>query len=184
MSRQPHSPTPSRPAHGGPTRGPTHGDTQPQPHRSRRRTALAAAVLLVLVPLAAACGSEKAGGEQPGSGAVRAEQPVTGVWWNVDSVTVGGVVHRAPPGAHVEIEDGKAAGNYGCNHFTAKAAVTGDSVRFSNARSTRMACEEQPMAFERTLAGTLADGTLTAEVDGATLTLATADGDQVRLTRK
>ncbi|MDX5567593.1 META domain-containing protein [Streptomyces sp. ID05-04B] len=162
MSRQRHSPT--------------------HAHPYRRRTALTAAVLLV--PLAAACGGEKAGGEQPGSGEVRAEQPVTGVRWNVDSVTVDGAVQRAPSGAYVEIEDGKAAGNYGCNHFTAKAAVQGDRVRFSDARSTRMACEKQPMAFERTLAGTLADGTLTAEVDGATLTLGTADGDQVRLTRK
>ncbi|MCX5265987.1 META domain-containing protein [Streptomyces sp. NBC_00199] len=157
----------------------THSPTHAHPYR--RRTALAAALLLV--PLAAACGGEKAG-DQPGSGEVRAEQPVTGVRWNVDSVSVDGAVQQAPSGAYVEIEDGRATGNYGCNHFTAKAAVQGDRVRFSEARSTRMACEKQPMAFERTLAATLADGTLTAEVDGATLTLGTADGDQVRLTGK
>ncbi|WP_307164160.1 META domain-containing protein [Streptomyces rishiriensis] len=138
---------------------------------------------LLLIPLAAACGSEKAG-ERPGSGAVSAEQPLTGVRWNVDSVTVDGTTHRAPAGAHVEIQDGRAAGSYGCNNFTAKAAVEGDSVRFSDARSTRMACAAQPMDFERTLAGTLAEGALSTEVDGTTLTLATADGDQVLLTRK
>ncbi|MFD9394294.1 META domain-containing protein [Streptomyces sp. NPDC060000] len=141
--------------------------------------ALTAAVLLV--PLAAACGSGKADGEQPGSGAVSAEQPVTGVRWNVDSVTVDGTTHRAPSGAHVEIEDGRAAGSYGCNNFTARAAVEGDSIRFSDARSTRMACPGRPMDFERALAGTLTDGTLHTEVKGTTLTLATADGDQVRL---
>ncbi|KQX62546.1 MULTISPECIES: META domain-containing protein [unclassified Streptomyces] len=151
-------------------------------HTYRRRLTLTAAVLLL--PLAAACGSEQADGERPGSGAVSAEQPVTGVRWNVDSVTVDGTTHRAPAGAHVEIRDGKAAGSYGCNNFTAKAAVEGDSVRFSDARSTRMACADQPMDFERTLAGTLAEGALSAEVDGSTLTLATADGDQVLLTRK
>ncbi|WP_314223000.1 META domain-containing protein [Streptomyces zaehneri] len=151
-------------------------------HTYTQRLTLTAAVLLI--PLAAACGSEQAGGEQPGSGAVSAEQPVTGVRWNVDSVTVDGATHRAPAGAHVEIRDGKAAGSYGCNNFTAKAAVEGDSIRFSDARSTRMACADQPMDFERTLAGTLAEGALSTEVDGATLTLATADGDQVLLTRK
>jgi heat shock protein HslJ len=140
----------------------------------------------VLVPLAAACGGEKADGEQPGSGAVSAEQPVTGVRWNVDSVTVDGTTHRAPAGAHVEIEDGKAAGNYGCNNFTAKVVVEGDSIRFTDSRSTRMACTGRPTAmdFERTLAGTLAEGALTTEVKGTTLTLATAAGDQVRLTTK
>lgn len=172
MSRQRHDPTAPHP----------HGETQRHPHPYRRRTALTAAVLLV--PLAAACGGGGAGGERPGSGEVRVEQPVSGVRWNVESVTVGGAVQQAPSGAYVEIEDGRATGNYGCNHFTAKAAVQGDRVRFSDARSTRMACERQPMAFERALAATLADGTLTAEVDGATLTLGTAHGDHVRLTRK
>jgi heat shock protein HslJ len=151
-------------------------------YRYKQRTMLTA--VAVLIPLAAACGGEKADGEQPGSAAVSAEQPVTGVRWNVDSVTVDGTTHRAPAGAHVEIEDGKAAGNYGCNNFTAKAAVEGDRIRFSDARATRMACTDQPMAFERMLAGTLTQGALTTDVKGATLTLATADGDQVRLTRK
>ncbi|MER6558308.1 META domain-containing protein [Streptomyces sp. NPDC001027] len=177
MSRQSHAPTDPHPHLHGDTH--PHGDTRRHPYR--RRTALTAAVLLL--PLAAACGGGKAGGERPGSAEVRVEQPVTGVRWNVESVTVGGAVQEAPAGAYVEVEDGRATGDYGCNHFTAKAAVQGDRVRFSDARSTRMACGKQPMAFERTLAATLADGTLTAEVDGATLTLGTADGDQVRLTR-
>ncbi|MFI1505258.1 META domain-containing protein [Streptomyces sp. NPDC020597] len=176
MSRQRHDPTDPHP-HPHP-----HGESHRHPHPYRRRTALTAAVLLV--PLAAACGGGSAGGERPGSGEVRVEQPVTGVRWSVESVTVGGALQQAPSGAYVEIEDGRATGDYGCNHFTAKAAVEGDRVRFSDARSTRMACEKQRMAFERTLAGTLADGTLTAEVDGATLTLGTADGDHVRLTGK
>ncbi|MEU5242716.1 META domain-containing protein [Streptomyces asoensis] len=150
-------------------------------HPYRRRTALTAAALLV--PLAAACGTERADGEQPGSGAVSAEQPVTGVRWSVDSVTVDGTTRRAPAGAHVEIEDGKAAGSYGCNHFTAKAVVEGSAVRFSDARATRMACGDH-MDFERALAATLADGVLASQVEGRTLTLATADGDRVRLVRK
>ncbi|CAM5508399.1 META domain-containing protein [Streptomyces aurantiogriseus] len=138
---------------------------------------------VVLLPLAAACGSEKADGEQAGSGSVSAEQPVTGVKWNVDSVTVDGTTHRAPAEAHVEIKDGKAAGTYGCNTFNANAAFEGDRVRLSDVRSTRMACEDAPMAFERVLSRTLTEGALTTEVKGTTLTLSTDDGNQVRLSR-
>lgn len=139
--------------------------------------------VVVLIPLAAACGSEKADGEQAGSGSVSVGQPVTGIRWNVDSVTVDGTTHRAPADAHVEIEDGKAAGTYGCNTFNANAAVEGDRVRLSEVRSTRIACADAPMAFERVLSGTLTEGALTTEVRGTTLTLRTDDGNQVRLTR-
>lgn len=148
----------------------------------RARSTPALVAVLLLAALAAACGDEQADGRRPGSGAVSAEPPLTGVRWNVDSVTVDGATHRAPDGAHLTIEDGKAAGSYGCNEFTAKAVVEGGSVRFSDARATRMACAGR-MAFERTLAGTLADGALTTEVEGGTLTLGTADGDRVSLTR-
>ncbi|MCX4763230.1 META domain-containing protein [Streptomyces sp. NBC_01275] len=151
-------------------------------YRQRTLPAVVAVTVVVLGPLGAACGGERADGEQPGSAAVSPAQPVTGVRWNVVGVTVDGTAHRAPDGAHVEIEDGRAAGSYGCNHFNAKAVVEGDRIRFSDARSTRMACADEPMEFERTLSRTLAEGTLTAEVGDATLTLSTTDGDQVRLT--
>lgn len=160
-----------------------HSPTRTDRRRTRTTPALTLSAALLLAPLAAACGEEKAG-DRPGSGTVSAGQPVTGVRWIVDSVTVDGAAQRAPEGAHLEIEDGRAEGSYGCNHFTAKAAVKGDSVRFSDARATRMACEDRPMSFERALAATLANGTLTAEVKGDTLTLGTAGGDRVRLTRK
>lgn len=40
------------------------------------------------------------------------------------------------------------------------------------------------MDFERILAATLTEGVLSTEVEGATLTLGTADGDRIRLTTK
>ncbi|MFI5684743.1 META domain-containing protein [Streptomyces sp. NPDC051636] len=132
----------------------------------------------VLVPLAVACGSERAG-----SGSVTAQEPVTGVDWSVDSVTADGATHRAPAAAHVRIDNGTARGNYGCNQFSAKATVRGDRIRLSDARSTRMACERERMAFENTLARTLTTGTLIAVTDGDRLTLTAHDGDRVRLTR-
>ncbi|WP_329411458.1 META domain-containing protein [Streptomyces sp. NBC_00704] len=151
----------------------------------RRRTGSVPilAAVLVLVPLAAACGEEQADGRRPGSASVSAEPPLTGVRWAVDSVTVDGATRRSPGSARLTIADGKASGSYGCNDFTATAVVEGGSVRFGDARTTRMACAGPVMAFERLLAGALADGLLTTEVKGDTLTLGTAGGDLVRLTR-
>ncbi|MEU2776139.1 META domain-containing protein [Streptomyces sp. NPDC007162] len=127
--------------------------------------------------LAMACGSGK-------DGSVTAQQPVTGIDWTVDSVTVDGTTHRAPAPAHVKIEDGRAAGSYGCNQFSATAQVTGDEIRLSHARSTRMACDEARMTFERALARTLAAGPLTTRTEGRNLTLTTPGGDRVQLSRK
>ncbi|GAB2873968.1 META domain-containing protein [Streptomyces deserti] len=149
-------------------------------YRQKQRMTLTAAVA-VLVPLAAACGSEQAGG---GSGSADVEKPVTGVLWSVDSVTVDGTDHRAPADAHVTIDKGgRAEGSYGCNHFSARAAIDGDRIRLSDTATTQMACERKPMAFERTLARTLADSELKAQVKSDRLTLTTDDGDTVRLTR-
>jgi heat shock protein HslJ len=155
----------------------THTQKDTHKDRQKRRLTLTATAL-ALVPLAAACGSEKADG-----GSVAAAPPVTGVHWSVDGVTVDGTTHTAPSDAHVEISDGKAAGNYGCNHFNAKAAVEGDSISLSDATATEMACEDKPMDFERTLARTLADGALKTEVKDDRLTLTTEAGDRVHLTR-
>jgi heat shock protein HslJ len=145
--------------------------------RHKQRMTLTAAA--VLVPLLAACGSEKAG-----SGSVGAEKPLTGVRWSVDSVTVGGTTHRAPADAHVTIGgDGRAEGSFGCNTFSAKAAFDGDKIRISDTTATEMACDKKPMAFERTLADTLTDAELKTDVNSDRLTLTTDDGDTVRLSK-
>ncbi|MFI2721439.1 META domain-containing protein [Streptomyces collinus] len=146
--------------------------------RQKQRMTLTAAA--ILVPLMAACGSEKADG---GSGSVGAERPVTGVRWSVDSVTADGKTQKAPTGAHVTIDKGRAEGSFGCNKFGADATVDGDRIRLSKTMATEMACENQPMAFEKTLARALSDQELKAKVDDDRLTLTTAGGDTVRLTK-
>ncbi|GAA2453191.1 META domain-containing protein [Streptomyces glaucus] len=147
-------------------------------HRQKQHLTLAAAVLLL--PLAAACGDERAD-----SGAADTGRPVTGVRWSVDSVTVDGTTHRAPAAAHLTIDDGgRAEGAYGCNRFSARAAVDGDRVRLSGTTATETACGERPMTFERALARTLADGELRARVRDDRLTLTTGAGDTVRLTER
>lgn len=152
--------------------------TDTQKDRRKRRLALTATAAVALVPLSAACGNE-----QDDGGSVAAAPTVTGVRWTVDSVTVDGTTHQAPADAHVEIAAGKAAGSYGCNHFSAKAAVEGDRIRLSDPTSTGMACADQPMEFERALARTLTDGTLKTDAQDDHLTLTTEAGDRVDLTK-
>ncbi|MFD8231044.1 META domain-containing protein [Streptomyces sp. NPDC059696] len=144
--------------------------------RQKQRMTLTAAAMLV--PLMAACGSEKADG---GSGSVGAGKPVTGVRWTVDSVTADGRTQKAPTGAHVTIDQGRAEGSLGCNTFSAEATVDGDRVRLGKTRSTEMACENKPMEFETALARTLSGQELKATVDDGRLTLTTDRGDTVRL---
>ncbi|MGA5894430.1 META domain-containing protein [Streptomyces venetus] len=146
--------------------------------RQKQRITLTAAAMLV--PIVAACGSEKADG---GSTSVGAGKPVTGVRWNVDSVTADGRTQKAPTGAHVTIDKGRAEGSFGCNTFGAEATVDGDRVRLSKTRATEMACENKPMEFEQTLARTLSDQEFKARVSGDRLTLTTERGDTVRLTK-
>ena len=146
-------------------------------NRYKQRMTLTAAA--VLVPLVVACGTGKAE-----SGAVTAQQPVTGIDWRVDSLTVGDTTRHAPATARLRIdEDGRAAGNLGCNQFSAHATVRGDHITFGSLRTTRMACSPERMAFERALARTLTTGTLTARAEDAKLTLTDGDGDRVHLSR-
>ncbi|MFD5650994.1 META domain-containing protein [Streptomyces sp. NPDC127039] len=154
---------------------------------------LTAAAVVALVPLAAACGSEKTDGT--GGGSVGADGPrVTGVRWSIDSVTVDGTTHRASDAAHVRIDDGgEAAGSTGCNSFSARAAVEdegdgdgegdGQRVRLSDAMFTEKACAKTPAGFEKSLGRALTTGPLTTASEGDRLTLTTADGDTVRLSR-
>lgn len=149
-----------------------------QKHK-QRMTLTAVAVLVV--PLAAACGNEKAGA---GSGTAEAEQPITGVRWTVDSVTVDGTTHRAPGSAHLTVDDdGGVEGTYGCNMFKGRATFEGDRMRIGDRETTLRACEEQVMDLESTLARTLGDGALRTEVKDGRLTLTTEAGDTVRLSR-
>ncbi|MFJ4687493.1 META domain-containing protein [Streptomyces sp. NPDC088789] len=152
-------------------------DRKTRTTQQRQRLTLTVAAL---IPLAAACGTERTG-----SASVADPPPVTGVQWNVDSVTVDGTTEDAPAEAGVTIDrDGEAKGSYGCNRFTAKADLDGDRVRFGEPTRTGMACEAGPMAFEETLARTLGSGPLTTKVSGDHLTFTTEGGDTVRLTRE
>lgn len=139
----------------------------------------ATAALALLLPLAVACGAALAH-----SGAVTEDQPLTGVEWRVVSVTAEGATHPAPASARLLLnDDGTAAGNLGCNGFSAPATLRGDHLTFGRLRTTRMACDEGRMAFERLLGGLLGGHTLTVAPGHGNLTLTTRHGDHVNLTR-
>ncbi|GGV01155.1 hypothetical protein GCM10010260_41990 [Streptomyces filipinensis] len=144
-------------------------------NRYKQRMTLTAAA--VLVPLTVACGIGKAD-----SGPVTDRQPVTGIDWRVDRLTVGDTTRDAPAVARLRIDaDGTAAGNLGCNHFSARATVHGDRITFGDLRTTRMACAPDRMDFERALARTLTTGTLVARTGEGRLTLTDGDGDRIHL---
>ncbi len=149
-------------------------------HKHQQRMTLAAVAALV-VPLAAACGSDTAGA---GSGSAGPADPVTGVRWSIDSVTADGTTHRVPGGAHLTVdEDGGVEGTYGCNLFKGRAVFEGDRIRLKDRETTLRACEKQLMDLEGILARTLGDGALRTRVDDGRLTLTTEGGDTVRLSR-
>jgi heat shock protein HslJ len=140
-------------------------------------------VAAALAVLTVACGTGKAD-----SGPVTSPQPVTGIDWRVDGLTVGGTTRHAPGTARLRIDthgtaEGKAAGNLGCNQFSARATVHGDRITLGDLRTTRMACAPDRMDFERALAGALTTGTLVAKTDDGKLTLTDGNGDIVHLSR-
>ncbi|MEU0068927.1 META domain-containing protein [Streptomyces sp. NPDC006332] len=138
---------------------------------------------VALLPLAAACGSEKAGsgGEQADSGAVGAERPVTDVRWNIDSVTADGTTHQTDENAHLTFDKktGKVGGRLGCNHVNAKATVRDGHITLGAPATTRMMCDASLMKTERALLR-LFDGQVSYRIDQETLTLTSANGTSAR----
>ncbi|MFF9402428.1 MULTISPECIES: META domain-containing protein [unclassified Streptomyces] len=144
------------------------------------RTRRTASVTLVLLAVLTACGTRTGSPSDdrdgPGAagegGATRTGPPVTGVRWNVDSVTVGGKRAEVPDGAHFTIDTkGGAAGRLGCNQFRARAAVSGSTITFDAVETTKMACPTPRAKLEQALLSIL-DGRTTYRVDERTLTLA------------
>ncbi|MER6606270.1 META domain-containing protein [Streptomyces sp. NPDC000927] len=141
---------------------------------------------LVLLAVLAACdtrttspsddrdgpGAAGEGGDGTGGGATRTGPPVTGVRWDVDSVTVGGKRAEVPDGAHFTIDTkGGATGSLGCNQFRGGATVSGSTITFDAVETTKMSCPTPRAKLEQALLAIL-DGRTTYRVDERTLTLA------------
>jgi heat shock protein HslJ len=148
--------------------------------KQRRSTALIATAAAALLPLAAACGDQRAGGAEAGSGSVGAERPVTGVRWNIDSVTTGGTTHRTEGDTHLTLdaEHRTAGGRLGCNHVNAGATVRDGTITLGAPSTTRMMCDASLMDTERALL-TLFGGRVSYRVDQENLTLTSTNGTKV-----
>ncbi|MFJ6994805.1 META domain-containing protein [Streptomyces sp. NPDC003090] len=133
-------------------------------------------------------------GTTPGD---RPDLPLTGTHWTVDALTVEGARKTAPAPrlAYVEFKpDGTATGNAGCNRFTAKAAVTGDTVTVGEVTRTEMACDKAVQDFEdaflKAFTGKLQaelgdrDGTSNTDIGLGRLTLTTPGGDTLALSER
>ncbi|MER5840548.1 META domain-containing protein [Streptomyces prasinus] len=153
-----------------------------------RRAVLAAATAALLVPAVAACGSEQAdagaaaGRSSAGSAtAGTTERSLTGIRWNVDSVTAGGTTHRATSDAYMILtEDGGVEGSYGCNSFRGETAPEGDRVRLEGLRSTAVACDGPGREFDHALLDAFTGDSPRAEVKDGRLVLTSEDGATVR----
>ncbi|MGW1762720.1 META domain-containing protein [Streptomyces sp. NPDC002073] len=124
-----------------------------------------------------ACGTDSG----TATGSAPEGEALTGIKWNVESVTVDGKTTAAPAGADLVIEGKEASGNYGCNRFTADVTADGATLTFKPGATTTMACDD--MAFETLYAGVL-KGALKADASADKLTLTGADGDRINLTSK
>ncbi|WP_328949606.1 META domain-containing protein [Streptomyces sp. NBC_00184] len=124
------------------------------------------------------------GGGSDGSGTVRSGAPLTGIRWDVESVTAGGKRSVAPAGAHVEFDaKGRASGSYGCNLFTAEARLDGDTLTVEPGTTTEMGCEPDIQQFEALLSQAFS-GKLTVAAKDAGITLTTAEGGTIALTAR
>ncbi len=127
-------------------------------------------------------GDRKGAGQGAGQGTVQPDLALTGVRWTVESSTAGGRKATAPENTFVQIDDkGAVKGNYGCNSFTGRATVKGDTVTLDKLLSTQMACDVQD--FELAMRKAFKEP-LKAAVDGDRLTLTTATGDTLALTSR
>ncbi|MFE0641069.1 META domain-containing protein [Streptomyces sp. NPDC058877] len=134
----------------------------------------ARAVLLPLLLLLSACGTEGGAGSAGGDLA-SPDLPVVGTHWTVDAVTVDGRRSVAPAGARIDVEEGRVRGNSGCNAFGGSVAVRGDVLTVSSVEATEIGCSAERQRFEAELLKAFS-GPLKGSLKGGALRLASPDG--------
>jgi len=102
-----------------------------------------------------------------------------GLAWQLDAIVLPGTSEPAPVPVDVvstiELADGQASGNGGCNGFSAAYDLDGAVLAFDIVISTKMACPEPAMAVENALFTQL-DAVAGWYSDGGSLTFVGADG--------
>ncbi|HLS02169.1 MAG TPA: META domain-containing protein [Beutenbergiaceae bacterium] len=104
------------------------------------------------------------------------DAPVEGTTWTIDGLVSQESVSSLPQGvsASLEIDDGEAHVDFGCNTGGGPVEVGEDTLTFGELLTTLKACEEDRMDVEDHVRQVLR-GEVTYEVDGSTLTLSAGD---------
>jgi putative lipoprotein len=102
---------------------------------------------------------------------------ISGVEWQVTAIAGIDDLGEAQPTLAIGA-DGAAAGSTGCNRFFAKARIDGESLAFSEAGTTFMACAEPVMRVERGFLEALG-ATAAYRVEDGVLKLLDGDGEAV-----
>ena len=128
---------------------------------------------LALLAVLAACGTETSGTR---SGGASTPAPVTGIRWNVGSVTVDGERTEFPDGPYFTLDaQGGITGSSGCNEFRGTATVSGSAITFGVLDSTKKMCPDSWAKLSDALF-TVLEGRATYRGDGRTLTLVSENG--------
>ncbi|MGW4481480.1 META domain-containing protein [Rhodococcus triatomae] len=110
----------------------------------------------------------------------RPDRPLTGTTWVVDTtitplaVTSSVAIEKAAATLQIA-DDGTVTGSTGCNSFTGRAEVSGETVTFGPLATTRRACVPELAEVEQAVLATLT-GTATATVESDRLQLMNTNG--------
>jgi heat shock protein HslJ len=105
---------------------------------------------------------------------------IEGVTWLLREQAVGDTQAEIPEGISVSLrmEDGRAAGNGGCNRYMAEYRLGDSTIVFGGIGTTLMACQEPAGTVESTYLGNVAQVSGWAS-DGETLTFSDDDGNSL-----
>jgi heat shock protein HslJ len=104
------------------------------------------------------------------------DQPLEGTRWVLEGIESGDAVSSVPMGvtASIQIANGRADLNAGCNQGGGSVEVTPDQLTFGPIMLTKMACEAGPMAVESAIVSALS-GAVAYTIDAGVLTLDAGD---------
>jgi len=137
-----------------------------------KRSTLLLTALFVLAVVLIACSTSK--------------PDITGDWKLVSYGDAASPTPALPDvDASIKFEDGQMSGNVGCNGFGGAYELSGDEITFSGIMSTMMFCEQTSAQEQGVLSVFSDNGALQIQLNGDSLTIASADGASVvNLARK
>ena len=142
---------------------------------TRRRSAIAASLVVVALVLAACCGDNGSGsdGDTQDPAALEGES-----WILTQMLTAGGQTEIVDVGVSASFDGTTISGNSGCNSYNASYEATGAQISFGPIAGTKMACPEPEGSTEARFLQLL-EGVASHEVSGRSMSMNDADGTPV-----